>query len=276
MQEITDNPKYREGQPIYGEVFHIPFYDHKSKVSAVEQAESILRLMKEEVARSSKGFAALEFEIIQGEGGFRSAPNEFFITLCSGAKKMGLAIWVDEIQTFGRTGEVFAYQRFGLDELVDVVTVAKLLQTGAVLYSAEYNPKAGLVSGTFAGATSSLRAGRKALELLRTKMSGPDGHVHKLEKICIHEFERIKSGPAGNYLADYTVVGGMQAFTIFDGSMEKVKKYLFKLWDKGVIAFFCGHDPYRVRMLPPLAVMTEEHCKEVFSILEKSLLEMAE
>ncbi len=275
LQEITDNAKYREGQPVYGEVYYLPFFDPRSSDSPDQQADAVVGRIKDEMARYPGRYAALEFEIVQGEGGFNSAPNEFFVKVCTEAKKAGLAIWVDEIQTFGRTGEIFAYQRFGLEELVDVVTIAKLLQTGAVLYAAEYNPKPGLVSGTFAGASSSLRAGRKAIELLKKQIAGQHGHVRKLEKIAISEFERLKQGDLGKHVIDYTVVGGMQAFTLFDGTLEQTKKFLFKLWDLGAIAFFCGHDPYRVRMLPPLAVMTEAHVKEVFTLIETAVRETA-
>ncbi|HRK03321.1 MAG TPA: hypothetical protein PLH57_11710, partial [Oligoflexia bacterium] len=82
-------------------------------------------------------------------------------------------------------------------------------------------------------------------------------------------------GDLGKHVIDYTVVGGMQAFTLFDGTLEQTKKFLFKLWDLGAIAFFCGHDPYRVRMLPPLAVMTEAHVKEVFTLIETAVRETA-
>ena len=30
MQELTDNPGYRQGQPVYGEVEYLTFYDHAS------------------------------------------------------------------------------------------------------------------------------------------------------------------------------------------------------------------------------------------------------
>lgn len=275
LQEITDNPKYREGQPVYGEVFYLPFFDTSSQLSASAQAARVVALMKEEMARYPGKFATLEFEVVQGEGGFNSAPPEFLVPICQEAKRAGLAVWIDEIQTFGRTGEVFAYQRFGLEEFVDVVTVAKLLQTGAVLYSSEYNPKAGLVSGTFAGASASLRAGRKAMDLLTTKMCGTNGRVRELEKLSIGEFERLKKGPAGKYLVDYTVVGGMQAFTLFDGTLDQAKKFLFKLWDLGAVAFFCGHGPYRIRMLPPFAAMTDDDVREIFSLIERATLETA-
>lgn len=275
LQEITDNAAYRQGQPIYGEVHYLPYFDPTSKLSAAEQGQAAASLLKEETHRYPGKFAALEFELVQGEGGFTVAPREFMLPIIEEAKRANMAIWADEIQTFGRTGEVFCYQRLGLDEHIDVVTVAKLLQNGAVIYSSEFNPKAGLVSGTFAGATSGLRAGVKALELLKTKLAGPNGRVMQLEKLTHSEFDRIKRGPQGKHLVDYTAYGGMVAFTLFDGTLEQTKKYLFKLWDLGAIAFYCGHGPYRVRMLPPFGAMTDEQWQQVFKLIEQAIEETA-
>lgn len=275
LQEITDNPKYREGQPVYGEVSYLPFYNPKSKASAGEQAQAAIAIMKEELARYPGKFACLEFEIVQGEGGFIAAPREFLLPIIEEAKKAGLAIWDDEIQTFGRTGEVFCYQKLGLDEHVDVVTAAKLLQTGVVLYTEEYNPKPGLVSGTFAGASSSLRAATKVLKILKERMSGPSGRIAELEKITLEEFARLKASAIGKHITDQSSFGGMVAFTLFDGSLDKTKKFLFKLWDLGAVAFFCGHGPYRVRMLPPFGVITDTQWRHVFALIEKAIEETA-
>ena len=60
-----------------------------------------------------------------------------------------------------------------------------------------------------------------------------------------------------------------------DGSLERAKKYLFKLWDLGVIAFFCGHGPHRVRMLPPFGVLTDAQWKHVFQLLDRAIGETA-
>lgn len=275
LQEITDNAAYRQGQPTYGEVHYLPFFDPKSKVSAAEQGENAAKLMKEELTRYPNRFAMLEFEIVQGEGGFNVAPREFLLPILEEAKKGGLAIWADEIQTFGRTGEIFCYQRLGIDEYIDVVTIAKLLQNGAVMWAPEFNPKAGLISGTFAGATAGMRAGLKALELLKSQLAGPKGRIMQLEKATLDEFARIKKGPQGKHLVDYTVFGGMIAFTLFDGSLDKAKKFLFKLWDLGAVAFYCGHGPYRVRMLPPFGAMTDEQWKHVFQLVEQAIAETA-
>lgn len=275
LQEITDNAKYREGQPVYGEVHYLPYFSPKSSLTAAEQGAAATAILKEELHRHPGKFACLEMELVQGEGGFNAAPREFLLPIIEEARKGGLAIWVDEIQTFGRTGEVFCYQRLGLDEYVDVVTAAKLLQTGAVLWAPEFNPKAGLVSGTFAGSSSGLRAGIKAIELLKTELSGPQGRVMQLEKLAVAEFERIKRGSQGKHLVDYTVVGGMIAFTLYDGALDKVKKYLAKLWDLGAVGFFCGHGPYRVRLLPPFGAMSDAQLKHVFELLEKAIEETA-
>jgi 4-aminobutyrate aminotransferase-like enzyme len=275
LQELTDNPKYREGQPVYGEVHYLKFFDPKAKATPAEQAAAAIADMKEELARNPGRYACLEFEICQGEGGFNPAPREFLLPIIEEAKKANLAIWDDEIQTFGRTGEVFCYQRLGLDEHIDVCTVAKLLQNGAAMWAAEYNPRPGLISGTFAGATVGMRAGLKALEILKTRMSGPSGRIRQLEKLTLEEFERIARGPNGRHVKDHTVFGGMVAFTLFDGTLDSVKKYLFKLWDLGVAAFYCGHGPYRVRMLPPFGTLTDEQWRHVFQLLEQAIGETA-
>ncbi len=273
LSEITDNPAYRQGQPIYGEVTYLPFYNPHSKASAADQAACVVAQMQSEMKRYPDKYAMLEFEIVQGEGGFNVAPREFLLPIVKAAKEAGLYVWDDEVQTFGRSGEVFCYQRLGLDEYIDVVTAAKLLQTGAVLWTSELNPKPGLVSGTFAGSSGGIRAGIKVLELLETQLCGPRGRIRQLEALTISEFERIKSGPAGRHLVDYTVFGGMVAFTIFDGSLDKTKKYLKRLWDAGVAGFYAGHGPYRVRLLPPFGVLSDEQWKAAMSIMEQQLIE---
>lgn len=275
LQEITDNPKYREGQPVYGEVSYLPFFSAGSKMTAAGQGAEAAALMRKEIARYPGKFAGFVFEIVQGEGGFNVAPREFLAPILDEARKQGLAVWADEIQTFGRTGEVFCFQRLGLDEYIDVVTAAKLLQAGAVMYAADYNPKAGLISGTFSSASSAIRSGIKVMEILRARMTGPSGRVRKLEAIALEELARIKAGPAGKHVPDHSVFGGMIAFSVFDGTLDTMKKFLFRLWDLGVIAFYCGHGPYRARMLAPFGVMTDEQLRHVFSLTEQAIAETA-
>jgi acetylornithine/N-succinyldiaminopimelate aminotransferase len=66
----------------------------------------------------------------------------------------------------------------------------------------------------------------------------------------------------------------MVAMTPYDGSKEKTAKLLQNLFKNGVIAFSCGHGPFKIRFLLPL-VLEKQHIREVKLILEKSLHESA-
>jgi len=271
MQEITDNPGYRQGQPVYGEVELLPFYD--PALSLEKNIERTLGVMKDHLTRFPDKFAAVMMEPIQGEGGFNAAPREWYERVFEEAKKANLAVWLDEIQTFGRTGELFCYQKFGLNEYVDVVTVGKMLQACMVLYSADYNPKPGLVAGTFSGSTVALRTGRRTLEMLTQQgYLGTDGRIEKLAARYVANMKRIADGSCKGLVSDIRAHGGMLAFKPMSGKMDDIKAVLFKLFDLGVVAFYCGHGPYLIRMLPPFGVMTEAQLDEVCGLIEKAVL----
>lgn len=274
MQEITDNPKYREGQPVYGEVEYLPFYDPKRGAAA--SVEETLKVMDEHLTRYPGRFAALMIELVQGEGGFNHAPREFYTRVFERAKRAGLAVWVDEVQTFGRTGEFFAYQTFGLEAYVDVVTVGKMLQACAVLYSTEYNPKPGLVAGTFSGSTVALRAARRTLELLEKEgFLGKEGRIQKLSQRFRERLTGLSETRCRGMIRDVRAIGGMVAFEPHSGTMEDVKSVLMKLFDLGVVAFYCGHGPYLIRMLPPLGAMSEDTVDQVCALIGEALQQTA-
>jgi acetylornithine/N-succinyldiaminopimelate aminotransferase len=69
--------------------------------------------------------------------------------------------------------------------------------------------------------------------------------------------------------------GGMMRLTPFGGDKDKIMKLLHRLFADGVIAFYCGHDPYHLRLLPPVGVMQPEHFGPVFEIFEKSFAAVA-
>lgn len=275
MQEITDNPSNRQGQPLYGEVEYLPFYDPKLGLQG--SIDATIGVMTELLERFPGKFTTLMMELIQGEGGFRAAPREFYIRIFEEAKKAGLAIWADEVQTFGRTGEFFAYQKFELNEYIDVVTIGKMLQACLVLFTDEYAPKAGLVAGTFAGSTVALRTARKIIEMLANGgYLGKDGKIEKLSNRFAQRLKEMEEGPCKGMIRERRTIGGMIAFVPFDGTMEDIKSVLIRLYDLGVVAFYCGHGPLLIRMLPPLPAMTEAHVDEVCSVVQTALLDVAQ
>lgn len=274
MQEITDNPSYRQGQPVYGEVHYLSFYD--PKLGPAASTENTLREMKILTTRFPDKFAGLMIELVQGEGGFQFAPRSYYVAIFEEAKRSGLAIWADEIQSFGRTGELFAYQKFDLNEYMDVVTVGKMLQACVVLYTAEYNPKPGLIAGTFVGSTVALRTARRILELLDEGFLGKEGIIERLSRRFAERLQQLQKGSCSGMILEIRAIGGMIAFAPFNGTMNDVKPLLIRLFDLGVVAFYCGHGPYLIRLLPPLGAMTEEHVDQVCRLIEIGLLEEAE
>jgi 4-aminobutyrate aminotransferase-like enzyme len=275
MQEITDTPGYRQGQPIYGEVHYLSFYDAKLGLDA--SIARTLAEMKEHLTRYPDKFAAVMVEPVQGECGFNAPPREFLVRVFEEAKKAGLAIWLDEIQTFGRTGELFAFQKMRLGEYVDVVTIGKLLQACMVLYTADFNPKPGLVAGTFSGSTVALRTGRRVLEMLRDRgFLGPEGRIERLAALFSGNLRKLAESGCKGMIGEIRAYGGMIAFEPFSGTMDEVKQVLTKLFDLGVVAFYCGHGPYFIRMLPPLGAMNETDVDDVCGIIQKALIAVSE
>ena len=270
MAEVTDNPSYRQGLPEYNEVLRIPFYDEKQPKSA----ENSLRIMKEHVAKHEKNISVFTFEPMLGEGGYRRAPREYFIPMLEFCKQQKIAIWFDEVQTFMRTGEMFAFETLGLGQYVDLCTIAKTLQTGATLYTEEYNPKPGLVSGTFSGASAALAAGIECMEMLANEnYLGPKGKIAQIHQDFIGMLNRLNETTCKGQVREAGGMGLMIAFTPLDGGKDTVNTLLQKFYKNGMIAFSCGQSPYRVRFLAP-AVITAKDIELAGQIIEKSIHEM--
>lgn len=270
MAEVTDNPAYRQGLPRYDEVLRIPWYDAKDSKSS----EKALAKMKEHVANHPKDIACFVFEPMLGEGGFKPAPREYFLPMLEFCRENKIAIWADEVQTFMRTGELFAFETLGLGEYIDLCTVAKTLQTGATLFTEEYNPQPGLIAGTFSGASSALSAGEEILRIMTEEgYFGKDGKVMKIHNEFIAMLNRLNETTCKGLLQDAGGLGLMIAVTPLDGTKDAVTKLLFQLFKNGMIAFNCGRDPYRLRFLVP-AVMEKKDIDLAGQILEKSIQEL--
>lgn len=269
MAEITDNPEYRQGLPEYNEVLYVPFYDKKNPQSS----QNAYQAMKKHIEENPKNIACFMFEIVQGEGGFNYGPKEFYVPLFELCKKNNIAIWADEVQTFSRTGEMFAFEKFDLGEYIDIVTLAKTAQCGAVLYTEEYNPKPGLIAGTYTASTTSLRVGIQIIKtLIEDNYLGKNGKIDKINHAFVGMLQSLKEGSCKEYISDFDGVGLMVSMTPYDGSKEKVTKLLQELFKNGLMAFSCGHGPYKVRFLLP-AILEKEHIEQTKNILEKTILE---
>ncbi len=272
ISQVTDNPEYRQGLPPTLCVDYVPFFD---AARPEESAGETVAALKGLLAQHPGEYAGMVFELVQGEGGFYPGEREFFVALMEMVKEAGAAVLIDEIQTFSRTTELFAFQYFGLDEYVDVVTIGKSAQVCATIYREEFRPKPGLISQTFTSSTSAIRASEAILGALMTGgFFGPDGKIARLHAHFEKRLKNLEERHPGKMKGPFGI-GGMVAFTVFDGSPDMTKKFLHALFDAGVIAFYAGSDPSRVRFLIPVGAVSFEDIDAVSEIVEKTLEEIA-
>lgn len=282
MAQIGDSAAGRVGLPLNTLVDYMPFYDVEHGERSTEYAMWHLR---QYIARYPGQHACFVMELVQGEGGFNQAPREFFEGLCAICREHNIPVWFDEVQTFGRTERMFHFEQLGLGEHVDVLTLGKMSQACACLYTADMNPKPGLLSGTFIGGSVELEVGRRALERLRDGgYYGPDGRNARLQLAFRERAAALVAKhpeiftPAAHFTGRPSVktplfggVGGMMRLTPFGGDRTRVMKALHLMFEEGVVAFYCGHGPYHVRFLPPVGVMKPEQFDEVFAIVERAI-----
>jgi acetylornithine/N-succinyldiaminopimelate aminotransferase len=115
--------------------------------------------------------AAILIEPIMGEGGVRVVPPEFLRALRRLCDEHGLLLLFDEVQTgMGRTGDLFAYQRYGVAP--DIMALAKALgggfPLGACLATAEAakGMTAGTHGSTFGGNPLAMAVGNAVLDVM--------------------------------------------------------------------------------------------------------------
>src|SRR6266566_5826615 len=140
--------KYLEGfGPVVEGFDQVPFAD----------VEAVKRKLGPETA-------AILIEPVQGEGGVRMASPQVMKALRSLCDRHGLLLVLDEVQTgIGRTGELFAYQRAGVEP--DIMAIAKAIgggfPLGACLATAEAakGMTPGTHGSTFGGNPLAMAAG---------------------------------------------------------------------------------------------------------------------
>lgn len=266
--QMTDKPLYRKGLPPVLPIDYIPFFDPEHPEESTEKSVKALKACCE---RFKGEYAGMCFELIQGEGGYYPGERSFFTALMDILKEHQIAVMVDEIQTFGRTPELFAFQYFGLDQYVDVVTIGKMTQVCATLFTEEFKPEPGLISQTFTASTSAVYAARAIMdEILNNGYLGENGKIMQYSKRFTKHLHEIAKRHPGSIKGPFGF-GGMIGLTAFGGSLEKTKLFLKELFEAGIIAFLAGKSPARVRFLMPVGGVSPEEIDEVCRIIEKTV-----
>lgn len=268
LAQLTDRPAYRTGLPKALDVDYIPMFHPSDPEGTTKGAISALR---KHLARRPGEYACLWLELVAGEGGYYPGTKDYFESLCQICHDHNVLVIFDEVQTFSRLSQPFAFQHFGLEKYADIVTLGKITQVCATLYGEKLKPKGPLLSQTFTAASASIRSGLAVLDQLESKdCFGQNGwnmqrHVYfrgKLEALA-RKYPTKISGPWGE--------GMMIAFTPGDGSAKTGTETLQRLYDLGLMGFLAGANPNRIRFLPPPGITTERHIDLACEIIEQAI-----
>ena len=192
-----------------------------------------------------------------------AAEKEFIEGVAAICKEKDILLILDEIQCgMGRTGEMFAWQNYGVKP--DIMTVAKALgcgvPVGAFLMTERVAEKS-LVPGdhgtTYGGNPFVGAAVSKVLEIMEREHI--IDHVKEVSAYLWQKLEMLKDKYA--FVADHRGMGLMQGLQVTVPVGEISKKAL----EKGLILITAGSDV--LRFVPPL-VIKNEHVDEMCDILD--------
>ena len=250
---VTGNAHYREPfEPMIG---HIRFAE-------LNDFDSVL-------AQVTDRTCAILFETVQGEGGIYPATEDFMRKVRALCDERDILMMLDEIQCgMGRTGEMFAWQRYGVKP--DVMTTAKALGCGVPVGAFLMTEKVGahsLVAGdhgtTYGGNPLVCAAVCKVLELYEKQ------DVLANVRTVAPYLERQLDALAAEYpcITARRGVGLMQGL-VFD---RPVGDIIRDAMSRGLVLINAGTDI--IRFVPPL-VISRQNVDEMIAILRQSIREV--
>lgn len=266
--QLTDRPQYRQGVPTALAVDYLPMVTTES--APVEVVDG-LSAMRKTLARYPGKHAAVWLELVAGEGGYYPASPDYIRGICQAAHEAGALIIFDEIQSFSRLSQPFAFQHFGYDEFADIVTFGKITQLCGTLYRDKLKPKGPLLSQTFIAASSSVAAALRVLDVLESAgCFGANSENMRRHKIYTARVRQLEARYPGKVSGPYGC-GMMFAFTPADGSDLQATRMVNMLYEAGLMSFLAGHDPARIRFLPPPGITTDQHIQQACDMIEDVL-----
>jgi 4-aminobutyrate aminotransferase/(S)-3-amino-2-methylpropionate transaminase len=274
---------YKAGfQPFPGEVYRIPFaYCYRCSYSLTYPSCDLYcaRHLEDAFKRvvAQEGVAAVIAEPVLGEGGFVTPPLDYFKVLLEVCRKHNVLFIADEVQSgFGRTGALFASERYGIEP--DILVSAKSLGGGmplaAITGRAEIMdaPVPGGLGGTFAGNPVSCEAALAVLDLFEQK----DLYT-RADELGEHFQERAREWQKRwPIIGEIRGLGGMQAIELVESpetrtpAAEDTKKITKYCYEHGVITISAGSFGNVIRLLMPL-VISQEQMDEALDVLEAGI-----
>lgn len=247
---VTGNPHYREAfEPMIGNIRFADLNDFDSVLAQVTDKT-----------------CAIILETVQGEGGIYPATGEFLKKVRALCDEKDILLILDEIQCgMGRTGEMFAWQRYGVKP--DIMTTAKALGCGVPVGAFLMTEKVGahsLASGdhgtTYGGNPLACAAVSKVLDLFEK------GHIiDNVREVGAYLEEKL-----GELVDNYDFIETHRGLGLMQGLVFSIPAgdIINRALEKGLILINAGTDI--IRFVPPL-VITKENVDEMLAILTECL-----
>jgi 4-aminobutyrate aminotransferase len=235
--------------PLVPMTAQVPFGD----VAAIEATLFRYQMSPAEVA-------AIFVEPIQGEGGYLVAPPKFMTELRALCDKHGILLIADEIQSgTGRTGKWFAYEHFGIETDITLMSkgIASGMPLGAVIargHIMDWPP--GAQGSTFGGNPVCCAAALATIELVEKHYMA---NAAAMGSVLLERLREIASahksiaGPRGlGLMCGVDVVNPSTA--VADTKLRE--RILQACFDRGLIMLGCGESA--IRFCPPLCITRDE------------------
>ena len=247
---VTGNPKYREAfQPMIGNI----------RFARMNDFDSVL-------ANVTDKTCAILFETVQGEGGIYPAQEGFLKQVKALCEEKDILLILDEIQCgMGRTGSMFAWQKYGIKP--DIMTTAKALGCGVPVGAFLMTEKVGqnsLTSGdhgtTYGGNPLATAAINIVLDLFE------ENHIiDNVNEVGAYLKEKLDE-----LVTEYDCIEERRGLGLMQGLVfsKPVGEIITKALDQGLILINAGTNI--IRFVPPL-VIERKHVDEMLAILKTCL-----
>ncbi len=246
---VTGKKAYREAfEPLIGGVVFAEFNDYDDVISKVNDKT-----------------AAIIMETVQGEGGIYPADAEFIKKIRAFCTEHDILLILDEIQCgMGRSGAMFAYQKYGVEP--DIVTAAKALGCGVPVGC--FAAKETVANAMEPGDHGSTYGGNpfvcKAVETVFGMFEENNllEHVNKVSSGLWDRLEELK--------ASYPCIIGHRGLGLMQGLEFNIPAgpIVKNTIANGCILISAGTNI--IRFVPPL-IVEEKHIDEMIVALKKAL-----
>ena len=222
----------------------------------------------EDLEQITKRTACVLCEPVQGEAGVRPPEDGFLQALRERCSQVGALLIFDEIQVgMGRSGEMFAMQRYGVTP--DIVCLAKALGGGMplgafvssqkIMSTLTFDPVLGHIT-TFGGHPVCCAAGLAAMRFLIDNKV-----VEDVERKGAMYEELLKDHPA---VKEIRRSGLLLAVEL--GASEKLYRLMNLFIEEGILSDWFLYCDTAFRISPPL-VISDEEIRDSVSLIRKCL-----